>query len=101
MWFLPMAIIITTIILAIPLSRYIAWIMEGNYHPPRLLGWFEQRLDTGPQNWKQYTAAMLIFNLVLFVFGYLVLTLQPWLPLNPQGRACCPRAPSFTASSPL
>ena len=42
-------------------------------HAPRVLGWFEKRLDSGPQNWKQYTAALLIFNAVLFVFGFIAL----------------------------
>src|SRR5580704_10761723 len=60
--------------------------MDGKYHAPRMFRWFEERLDTGPQNWKQYTASLLIFNTVLFVFGYIVLSLQPWLPLNPQGK---------------
>jgi len=86
MWFLPIAITVTTIVLAILLSRYMAWIMEGKYRAPQFLRWVEQRLDTGPQTWKQYTASLLIFNVVLFVFGYLVLTLQPWMPLNLQGR---------------
>ncbi len=35
-----------------------------------MLRWFEKRLDSGPQNWKQYTVALLVFNTVLFVFGY-------------------------------
>jgi potassium-transporting ATPase potassium-binding subunit len=78
--------LVTTTILAIPLSRYLAWIMDGKYQPPRALQWFEKRLDAGPQNWKQYTASLLIFNSVLFVFGYVVLSLQPWMPLNPQGK---------------
>lgn len=86
MWFLPISMLVTTTILAIPLSWYLAWIMDGKYHAPRLLHWFEERLDTGPQNWKQYTASLLIFNSVLFVFGYIVLSLQPWMPLNPQGK---------------
>jgi len=51
-----------------------------------VLGWFEKRLDSGPQNWKQYTGSLLVFNVVLFVFGYLVLALQPWMPLNPDGK---------------
>jgi K+-transporting ATPase ATPase A chain len=59
--------------------------MDGNYRPPRLFGWFEKRLDSGPQNWKQYTVALLVFNAVLFVYGYIVLSLQPWMPLNPRG----------------
>ena len=48
-----------------------------------VFGWFERRLDSGPQDWKQYTASLLVFNIVLFVFGYIVLSLQPWMPLNP------------------
>ncbi len=86
MWFLPISMLVTTTILAIPLGRYLAWIMDGKYHAPRVFRWFEKRLDTGPQNWKQYTASILIFNTVLFVFGYIVLSLQPWMPLNPQGK---------------
>jgi potassium-transporting ATPase potassium-binding subunit len=83
MWFLPISILVITTILAIPLSRYLAWIMNGRYRAPALLGWFEKRLDSGPQNWKQYTAAMLIFNTVLFVFGFAVLAMQREnMPLN-------------------
>ncbi|HVO94173.1 MAG TPA: potassium-transporting ATPase subunit KdpA, partial [Terriglobales bacterium] len=86
MWLLPISILVTTTILAIPLSRYLAWIMDGKYQPPRLLRWFEDRLNSGALNWKQYTAALLIFNTVLFVFGFIVLALQPWMPLNDQGK---------------
>ena len=85
-WFLPIALLLTAIFVAYPLSRYLAWIMDGKYRHPPVLGWFEKRLDSGPQNWKQYTGSLLIFNTVLFVFGYLVLTLQPWMPLNQDGK---------------
>jgi K+-transporting ATPase ATPase A chain len=53
MWLLPTSMLITTVVLAIPLSRYLAWIMSGEYNPPRFLKWFEDRLDLGNQNWKQ------------------------------------------------
>lgn len=86
MWLLPTSILVVTTLLAVPLSRYLAWIMNGKYRAPRVLRWFEERLNSGPQNWKQYTAAMLIFNTVLFVFGFAVLALQPWMPLNSLGR---------------
>jgi K+-transporting ATPase ATPase A chain len=86
MWFLPVSILLVATLLAIPLSRYLAWIMDGQYHPPGFLRWFEQRLDSGPQNWKQYTAALLVFNLVLFIYGFVVLALQPAMPWNPLGR---------------
>lgn len=86
MWFLPISMLVTTVILAIPLSRYLAWIMNGKYRPIKPMRWFEERLDSGPQNWKEYTASLLIFCTALFVFGYIVLALQPWAPLNPDGK---------------
>ncbi|MGE8460227.1 MAG: potassium-transporting ATPase subunit KdpA [Pseudomonas capeferrum] len=36
------------------------------------------------QNWKQYTLALLAFNLVGFLLLFAVLLLQGYLPLNPQ-----------------
>ena len=36
------------------------------------------------QDWKQYTAAMLLFSLVGCLFTYAILRLQHLLPLNPQ-----------------
>jgi len=86
MWTLPILILVAAIAVSIPLSRYMAWIMDGRYRAPRFLRWFESRLDSGPQDWKQYTVALLVFNVVLFVFGFVVLCLQPLMPLNPLGR---------------
>ena len=85
MWLLPVSIIVFTIAIAIPLSRYMAKIMDGKYKTPRIFAWFEKKLNSGPQNWKQYTVALLVFNLVLFVYSYIVLSVQPWMPLNPRG----------------
>ena len=82
-WFLPVAIIIFTTVIAIPLSRYMAWVMDGKYRAPRWLHWCEARLDSGPQDWKQYTVALLLFNIVLFIFGFSVLAMQREnIPLN-------------------
>ena len=86
MWFLPISMLGFSAILAIPMSRYLAWIMDGKYQPPQIFAWFERTLDSGPQNWKQYTISLLIFNTALFVFGFIVLSLQPWMPLNPDGK---------------
>ena len=85
-WFLPIALLVTATLCAIPLSRYLAWIMDGKYRPLPVMRWFEKSLDSGPQNWKQYTGSLLVFNIVMFIFGYLVLALQPWMPLNPDGK---------------
>ena len=86
MWLLPISIIVFTIVIAIPVSRYMAKIMDGKYKAPRIFGWFENHLNSGAQNWKQYTASLLISNLILFVFGFVLLLLQPLLPLNPDGK---------------
>ena len=72
MWTLPILILVTAIAVSIPLSRYMAWIMDGRYRAPRFLRWFESRLDSGPQDWKQYTVALLVFN--VWPFAALVLT---------------------------
>jgi potassium-transporting ATPase potassium-binding subunit len=85
MWLLPALLLITAIVLSIPLSAYFAWLMDGKYHAPRFLRWFEGLVDTGPQDWKQYVLAMLAFTVGLFVFGFVVLCLQPYAPLNPRG----------------
>ena len=45
---------------------------------PRWLAWLERRIDTGPQNWKQYLLAFMAFNVVTFLVGYFVLATQPW-----------------------
>jgi K+-transporting ATPase ATPase A chain len=85
-WFLPTALLVTASLIAFPLSRYMAWIMDGKYRPLPVFGWFEKRLDSGPQNWKQYAGSLLFFNTALFVFGFIVLALQQWMPLNPDGK---------------
>jgi K+-transporting ATPase ATPase A chain len=82
MWLLPFLIVATTVVLSVPVGRYLAGIVDGRYTPPRPLRWCERRLDTGPQSWKQYAVSLLLFNTVMFVFGYLVLALQPVMPLN-------------------
>jgi K+-transporting ATPase ATPase A chain len=44
----------------------------------------EAGLDTGCQNARQYLVALLLFNTVLFVAGFVFLSLQPILPFNPE-----------------
>src|SRR5215468_5079109 len=85
MWLLPILMLATMVALSIPLSRYAAWIMEGQYRPLPVFRWFEKRLDGGPQDWKQYTVALLVFNVALFVYGFVVLAVQPLAPLNARG----------------
>ena len=83
MWILPVFILVLTVLLSIPTGRYLAWIMDGRYRPPRLFQWLESRIDTGPQDWKQYSLALVLFNALTFVVAFAALALQPWLPFNP------------------
>ena len=99
MWFLPLSIIVFTIIIAFPLSKYMTGIMEGKHHAPRIFCWVEKQLDSGEQDWKQYTVALLVFNTALFVYGYLILSIQPWMPLNPQHKGLLSPKPSSTVLS--
>jgi K+-transporting ATPase ATPase A chain len=85
-WLLPLLILGAAIVLSFPMGRYLAWIMDGRYRTPRWLGWIEARLDTGPQDWKQYAVALLVFNTVMFLVAFAFLALQPLLGLNPDGR---------------
>jgi K+-transporting ATPase ATPase A chain len=82
MWLLPALIVVVSVALSIPVGRYLAWIVDGKFRPPSPFRWVERQLDTGPQNWKQYVLSLVLFNLLMFLFGYAVLALQPLLPLN-------------------
>jgi K+-transporting ATPase ATPase A chain len=82
MWILPLLVVGTTILLAIPIGYGMAWIFDGRYHAPRWLRWVESRVDTGPQNWKQYAVALMLFNVAIFIIGFTILSLQDYLPLN-------------------
>ena len=83
MWTLPVLVLLATFALAIPVGLFMARVFEGCLRLPRWLRWIESRLDSGPQDWKQYCRAFMLFNLVTLVVGFAVLSLQPFLPLNP------------------
>ena len=50
------------------------------------------------QHWTAYAGAMLVFNLIGFLFLYAVLRLQDILPLNPQGFAAVPDHLAFNTA---
>ena len=73
------------------LGRYLAKVYRGERHAL----WFLRPLEHGfyrisgidadrDMGWKEYLAALLVFNLCSLVFLFLVLLTQAWLPLNPQ-----------------
>ena len=88
-----------TVILAIPLGRYMGKVYSGHktwldflFSPLDKL--FFKAGGIKPEkemNWKQHLVALLTINLVWFVFSMAVLMTQGVLPLNPDGN------PSMTA----
>ncbi len=41
--------------------------------------------ETAEQTWTRYAGSALVFSVVSLLFTYLILRVQQWLPLNPQG----------------
>ncbi len=78
-----------------PLGAYMAKVFAGErtfLHP--VLRPIETTLyklcgvdENGEQRWTAYAGAMLAFSLLGILFTYLLLRVQQWLPLNPQGLA--------------
>src|SRR4051794_34163256 len=86
MWTLPILILVVTFVLPVPIGLYMAWVFDVRARLPGWLRRVEARVDTGGQDWKQFCLAFVLFNLGTFVVGFLVLTFQPWLPLNPDNK---------------
>ncbi len=98
MWALPILIVLTTVVLSIPVGLYLAWIADGRYRAPAPLRWLEGRLNTGPQNWKQYVVSLLFFNTVMFVVTFAFLAVQPLAPLNPDGKGALAPTTAFNTA---
>src|SRR5262245_1965126 len=85
--------ILFTIATSLPLGRYIARVFRGErtWLDPVLLPIerFVLRV-TGVdpaegQDWKQYARSLLVSNVFMWLATFAVVTLQKWLPLNPDG----------------
>jgi K+-transporting ATPase ATPase A chain len=81
-----------TVILAIPLGKYIAKVFAGertitDFMKPleRLIYRISGIDPTASMNWKQFLKAMLGINMLWFVYAFFVLIFQHKLPLNPDG----------------
>jgi len=82
-----------TILLAIPIGKYIGKVMEGErtwpdrlFNPLDKLFYKLAGVQPGKQmNWKQHLAAMLTINSLWFLLSMFVLMNMSWLPLNPDG----------------
>src|ERR1039457_3102805 len=81
---------IALIALAYPLGKYIAKVYAGEktwldfFAPIERLFFRISGIDPAKEmGWKEHLLAMLTINLVWFVFGFITLLTQKWLPLNP------------------
>jgi K+-transporting ATPase ATPase A chain len=83
---------ILTVLLAIPLGRYLAKVFRGEKSALDFMAPVERLLyrlggidPTADLTWKQNLVALLTINLVWFVLAFVVLLVQGSLPLNPDG----------------
>lgn len=82
-----------SVVLAIPLGKYIAKVYSGErtildpiFNPLERLFYKLSAIDPNAEmGWKQHCLAMLAINLVWFVLSMVILMTQGWLPLNPDG----------------
>jgi len=92
-----------SVLLAIPLGKYIAKVYGGDktlldplFNPVERLFYKISGINTQTEmNWKQQMVAMLTINLVWFLLGMLILMTQGSLPLNPDGNPSMPADLAF------
>jgi len=87
-----LASFLITLLIAIPLGRYLAKMFAGEPVWTDFLKPLENRIFklsgirvNEPMDWKQFLKAMLTINLLWLVYGFFVLIYQDKLPLNPDG----------------
>lgn len=85
-----LASFVITLLIAIPLGKYLAKVFAGE----KVWTDFLKPLERGiyklsginpdePMNWKQFLKAMITINILWLVYGFFVLIYQDKLPLNP------------------
>lgn len=92
-WFQLVFYTLMLLVLALPLGWYMARVYEGRpFGLDRALGWLEPLIyriagvrKDAEMNWKQYALAVLLFHGLGVLFGYVLLRLQAFHPLNPAG----------------
>jgi len=87
------AMFLITLLLAIPLGKYIAKVYSNEktfldpvFNPIERFFYKFSGIDPDHEmNWKQHLVALLTINLLWFFMSMLVLMNMSWLPLNPDG----------------
>jgi K+-transporting ATPase ATPase A chain len=81
-----------TALLSWPFGSYMKWAMDPSGSTParqrfeRLFGAIAGPLGKPQQGWKQYMVALLVFNVVMFGVSFAFMSLQQFLPLNPDAK---------------
>jgi K+-transporting ATPase ATPase A chain len=95
-----------TALLSWPLGRYMAALFSGRFQRADRL--FTAATDSAnKQDWKQYSLALIAFNVVMFAFIFALLATQHLLPFNPDGQSAASldlvfnTAASFTTNTNL
>jgi len=75
-------------VLSWPLGRYMKSVMDPDApgSATRLFQTVGGDVTRASQDWKQYLFALLIFNVISFTVTFAILSLQQFLPLNPDGK---------------
>jgi len=83
---------VITLLIAIPLGKYLAKMFAGERVWTDFLKPIERVIfklsginPNEPMNWKQFLKAMLTINILWLVYGFFMLIYQDKLPLNPDG----------------
>ncbi len=103
---LTVAVLLVTILLALPLGRYMDRVYSGEtFWATRMLGPVERMIyrisaihPNREMDWKRYAIALLIFNLLGGVFLYGLLLVQGALPLNPEHFPGVPGGSAFNTA---
>src|SRR5687768_14890689 len=81
-----------TLIIAIPLGKYISRVFKGErtwldfLHPAERFIYKICGINPKEEmNWKQHLKALLTINMLWFVYAFFLLIFQDKLPLNPDG----------------
>ena len=104
--FLLLSILALTFLLALPLGLYAARVFAGErvWTSP-LLAPLERAVyrlagvdPADEMDWKKYATSLLLFNFAGFLFLYLILRLQPLLPLDPLHLGAVPPGSAFNTA---
>ena len=82
---------VATLLLAVPLGRYIAKVYGGQgvwtdviFNPIERLFFKASRIDPVKEmSWKQHLVVLLTLNMIWFLWAMFCLLNQSWLPMNP------------------